>query len=394
MLWVSVESPDRNLTGGSIREAHLLEAIATRVPTDLLLVGRLADDRTRAPLRRVTELQPPAPRTAGRNRVRLSLLWHTLVRRQTVNVALNGSHRRRLRAALRNVADEYDVVCIEHDRLAPLLPSRRSNRWVITLQNLVSVQMRHELATATGARQRWVLRRQSAVAERSERWVASRYDRVIVTSPEDAAAFAGEATVIPNGVDTDWYSPTPLPAEPRLVFTGMLGWRPNVEGLEWFVQEVWPAVREQLPEATFTIVGAQPVPSVTAMVEIPGVTVEANVPQMRPYLEAARAAVVPLHVGSGTRIKALEAMASGRPVIGTSVGLEGLAIESGRHALVADDPEEMARAVVAALSDDEVAGRLATHGRQLVVDSFSWSSIGPVLADLVLQEATRSARPR
>ncbi|MGN6475388.1 MAG: glycosyltransferase [Mycobacteriales bacterium] len=385
-LWVTVESPDRHLTGGSIREAYLLEALARRMPTDLLLVGHLADDLTRAAVRDVIEIDPPSVPVVGRNRARLSLLWQTLVRRRTVSIVNNRQHRALLRPLLDQMAARYDVVCVEHDRLAPLAPRRRDNRWVITLQNLVSVQLRHELAITAGSRQRWLVRRRHAVANRWERRMAKDYDQVIVTSPEDAAAFPGPATVVPNGVDTSWYTPTALPREPRLVFTGMLGWRPNVEGLEWFVREVWPEVRSQVPGATFDIVGASPVAAVTALGQVEGIEVHANVPFTRPYLQAARVAVVPLHVGSGTRLKALEAMASGRPVVGTTVGLEGLGVEHGRDVLVADRADDMVRAVTAVLQDDELAGRLVKHGTELVNSTFSWARIGPGFAETIAAE--------
>lgn len=385
-LWVTVEPPDRHLTGGSIREAHLLEGLATRMPTDLLLVGHLADEQTRAAVRRVIEIESPALRPRGRSRARVSLLWQTLVRRRILSIAYNKRQRALLRPVLAEIAEHYDVVCVEHDRLAPLLPKHRRNRWVMTLQNLASVQLRHELEVTTGARQRWLVRRRLAVADRWERWIAKRYDRVIVTSPEDAAAFPGPATVVPNGVDTSWYTPTPLPSEPRLVFTGMLGWRPNVEGLAWFVREVWPTVRENVPGATFDIVGASPVPAVKAFERVAGITVHANVPIMRPYLQAARVAVVPLHVGSGTRLKALEAMASGRPVVGTTIGLEGLGVEHDRDVLIADRADDMARAVSAALQDDELAGRLVECALKRVV-AFSWAEIAPTFAGTIWSDA-------
>ena len=118
-----------------------------------------------------------------------------------------------------------------------------------------------------------------------------------------------------------------------------------------------------------------------------------DVPDVAPFLERARVTLVPLRIGTGSRLKALEAMAAGRPVAGTSIGLGGLDVEPGREALVADDPAELARAVVQCLTDDELAGRLAAHGRELVERRYSWSTIGADYAEL-LEARSAGARAR
>src|SRR5207302_4004164 len=150
------------------------------------------------------------------------------------------------------------------------------------------------------------------------------------------------------------FQPAPLADAPTLVFTGTLSWGPNIDGLTWFCTDVLPLVRARVPDVRLDIVGREPLPEVEALARLAGVSVHADVPSVVPWLEQARVAVVPLRIGSGTRIKALEAMAAGRPVVGTSVGLEGLDIEDGVHALVADEPPTLADAVVRVLTDDEV----------------------------------------
>jgi glycosyltransferase involved in cell wall biosynthesis len=104
--------------------------------------------------------------------------------------------------------------------------------------------------------------------------------------------------------------------------------------------------------------------------------VHADVPSMNPHYEAARVVVVPLRTGTGTRLKALEALASGRPVVGTTIGLEGIGIADREQALVADDPAALADAVIAVLHDDQLAGRLAQAGRWHVEQRFGWDRIG------------------
>ena len=200
---------------------------------------------------------------------------------------------------------------------------------------------------------------------------------------EDRGALGG-GVVIPNGVDTQRFTPSPVPEGPELVFTGTLSWHPNIDGLEWFCTRVFPLVRAQCPRARFTIVGREPLPEVHALARLPGVSLDADVPSVLPHLRRARVAVVPLRVGSGTRLKALEAMAAGRPVVGTTLGLAGLGVDAGRHALVADEPHALAEALVVVLQDDAIAARLATEGARLARDEFSWDVIGRRYVDAVL----------
>ena len=153
-----------------------------------------------------------------------------------------------------------------------------------------------------------------------------------------------------------------------------------------------PRVRAHVPDVSLDIVGREPLPEVEALARLAGVSVHADVPSVVPWLEQARVAVVPLRIGSGTRIKALEAMAAGRPVAGTSVGLEGLGIEHGVHAALADDPAALAAAVVELLLDDDRARRLARTGADHARANFAWDTIGRRFVDVLLELDQRQAR--
>ncbi len=393
-LWVTTEPPDRNLGGGSIREAYLVEALAREVDTELLLAGRLHDERTRAALAGITEIDAPLPPPPGhRTRRRAEDLRRVLVEREPAAVVENRPRARALTAHLPSLG-RFDLVCVEHDRLGPLIGHRNvtGGQWTLTLHNLPSERKRHELTLATTRRQRWLYRREIADARRFEADMIARYDAVFVSSDSDAAALAANAVVVPNGVDTERFAPTPLRREPVLVFTGTLSWGPNIDGLQWFCREVLPRVRAAVPSVRLDIVGLDPLPEVSALTHVPGVQLHSNVPSVVPWLERARAAVVPLRIGSGTRLKALEAMAAGRPVVGTSLGLEGLGIERGVHALVADDPSAFAAAVAEVLNDDDVAARLATAGAEHARAHFSWDAIGRRYVDALLALVQRQAR--
>jgi glycosyltransferase involved in cell wall biosynthesis len=374
VLWVSAEPPDRSLGGGNIRQAHLLEALAHRHETHLLVTGRLGDDRVRAALagvREVAEAPPPAVGSTWRRRLLDLELAGPSGPPERYEA---GPARARLAVDLSDAG--FDVVVVQHAGLAPLLRGRRHAAWVCELHNIGSSTLTELAAIAPGGRQRWIRHRQADRARRFERWIARSYDALVTVSRPDAQTLVARSHVVPNGVDTTAWQRTALPQEPRVVFTATLNYLPNVDGIVWFCREVWPSVRERVPAATLQIVGRAPVAEVRSLAAVDGVSVHPDVPDVAPYVEAARLAVVPLRAGSGTRVKALEAWAAGRPVVATSTGLAGLEMEPGRHALVADDPAGLASAVVRCLTEDETAVGLADAGHQLAAGRYEWSVLG------------------
>ena len=384
VLWLSAEEPNRNLSGGSIRCAYLLEALARRVETHAIIVGPLRDPMTRDPLASVTELPVvPVHRPRSLATRRIEDLRRALLTRAPSEV-VDGVRVRAAFVPHLAGSERFDVVCVEHHGLAPLLPSIRTNRWALTLHNLPSQVAAQSVAVAPRARQRFLLRREQTKAARLERWATRSYDVVFTVSDEDAAHLPGPSVVVPNGVDSRRFRPTPLPDGPRLVLTGMLSYLPNVDGARWFCDEVLPLVAAEVPDVCLDLVGRQPVAEVRALGSRPGVQLAADVPDVLPWLQSARVAVVPLRIGSGTRLKALEAMAGGRPVVGTTIGLAGLGIEPGVHAEVADDPAAMAAAIVSLLRDDGRAARLARAARALVDSHFSWDHVSAIYVDALL----------
>lgn len=217
----------------------------------------------------------------------------------------------------------------------------------------------------------------------------ARADLILATSERDADALRAllpgrPVSVVPNGVDTVAFGaqnaePDVEEAPGRVVFTGTLGYYPNVQAVLSFAAHCWPRIRAAVPEATWQIVGSFPPPEVLRLGELPGVTVTGAVPAVRPHLASAAVAVAPLLVGGGTRLKILEAFAMSRAVVATSVGCEGLAVEDGRHLLVADDPAAFADAVIALLRDAGRRATLGAAGRALVEARYTWESCGATL---------------
>jgi glycosyltransferase involved in cell wall biosynthesis len=403
VLWVTDEPPDRNQGGGNIRQAGLLDGICDRVDVTLLLVGHLRDEVTRAKLGEVLEIPTPrrrTPRSLTQRRIRD--IWHAVVRRRPAEILVSAPVRRAMKPALGRLADDFDVVVVHHFHLAPLVPPKRRAKWLLHPHNVLSIRAGDELLTEPGRRQRWLLGRQVIKSARYEKQAAAAYDGLMFVSDEDATAMAGKhgerargpVIVVPNGVDPSAFTASPIPREPRVVLPASLNYRPNVLGALWFCDEVWPRVQSEVPGARFDLVGRDPVDEVLELARLPGVEVHPNVPRIAPWLERARVVVVPLWIGSGTRLKALDAMAACRPVVGTSIGLQGLGVVDGVHACIADDPSSMADSIVQLLTSDATAESLAVAGRQLVEDRFRWDDLADRFADGVEAVAALKWAPR
>lgn len=208
--------------------------------------------------------------------------------------------------------------------------------------------------------------------------VCSGRERQILAALEPSARI----DVIENGVDVAYFSQAKgLPGSQRrnLVYVGLMEYHANVDAVTYFAREIWPSVRQRRPELEFVIVGARPTPEVMALAKQPGIKVTGTVDDLRPYYREALAAVVPLRVGGGTRLKILEAMATGTPVISTALGAEGLSVTHGAELLLADTPTAMADAVANLYEDSSLWQLLSENGKRLVLSHYDWTVIGEKL---------------
>jgi glycosyltransferase involved in cell wall biosynthesis len=207
-----------------------------------------------------------------------------------------------------------------------------------------------------------------------------RADVCIFTSPRERDIFGAflpekRAIVVPNGVDVDYFRPTHTTPDPStIVFTGLMRYRPNADAVISFVREILPRIRHHRPEAVFTIVGSG-VPPEVARLAGPNVVVTGTVADVRPYVARSAAFVVPLRMGSGTRLKVLEGLAMGKAMVSTTLGCEGIAVRDGEHLLVADEPDDFARAVLRLFDAQDGAAALGARGRALVEQEYAWGSI-------------------
>ena len=251
--------------------------------------------------------------------------------------------------------------------------------------------MRRYSETAAGFGRRLYARRTARLLENAEARLLAGCDAHSVASARERDRLSERApgaqiSVVENGVDVAFHSDEEIGREdgPRqdLLFVGSMDYHANIDAAVRFATDIWPLVRERLPELRFVIVGRSPAPAVQALAKQPGVAVTGTVDDVRPYYRRAIAEVVPLRVGSGTRLKILEAMAAGVPVISTRLGAEGLEVADGRDILLAETPTEMLAAIQTLAGSGERRQSMAAAGRELVRARYDWGILGAKLFEI------------
>jgi polysaccharide biosynthesis protein PslH len=233
---------------------------------------------------------------------------------------------------------------------------------------------------------------------RYERQVVRRLPFTVVVAEDDAALLrqlSGRDTVrvVPNGVVTQTLQDgTEEASLPTVVFSGVLDFCPNVEAARYFAEEIWPAVRDAVPQARFVIAGRRPAASVRALAMRPGVELVTDVPEMRSLIRRAWVAVAPMRCGSGIKNKVLEAWAAAKPVVMTSRATGGLRLDGSAAGLVANEPGRIAELVIRLLCDREERQRLGAAGYQLVGRRHTWPGAADQISALL--DSARAAAPR
>jgi glycosyltransferase involved in cell wall biosynthesis len=209
----------------------------------------------------------------------------------------------------------------------------------------------------------------------------------IVTSDRELPIVRAQApgtpvAVVPNGVDIDYFRPSRDDLEPcTLVFNGILTYRPNLDAAYHLVEDVWPLVRRQCPDAQLTIVGRAEAADVRRL-RRPGVSVTGEVPDIRPYLARAAVVGVPVRIGGGTRLKVVEGLAMGKAMVSTSLGCEGVGVRDREHLLIGDDASAFAARVLELFEDPALGLSLGAAGRALIETDYSWELAGERLEAL------------
>jgi glycosyltransferase involved in cell wall biosynthesis len=324
-----------------------------------------------------------------------------------------------MKEALARVLDEqdFDVVQVESIHLAEYLPiiraARSSPQIICDWHNIESELMGRYSERQTSILRRTYARRASRQMSRLERRAMHEFDAHVVVSKRDGERLqelAPQARIflIENGVDTAYYTDerikrahaawlkergqatassqdegrdstaAPDAEQPRRVaFVGSMDYHANVDAAVSFAAEVWPRLQEEQPGLILTIVGRDPDREVRELEQLSGIEVTGTVDDVRPYYYETLAAIIPLRVGGGSRLKILEAMAAGVPVISTTLGAEGLDVQDGKNILIAETSEDFCKAITRL--DEERRRTLIAGGRALVLEQYDWSRLGALL---------------
>lgn len=318
-----------------------------------------------------------------------------LCARQPLAVAAHQSSR--FARALRDYAlcHEVDLWQLEWTPYVDMVQTGFSSRTLIVAHNVDSLLWQRYQATEKNALRRQLFRLQWQKFERFERAAFNRATAVVAVSDDDAEILRSEfgvrrVHVVDNGVDVSHYQAVAATRDPHeLLFLGSLDWRPNLDGVQLLLNEVFPRVRQQEPAAKLTIVGRNPPEWLTTLGQrTPQVEVRANVPDVRSYLARAGQMVVPLRIGGGSRLKILEALANGLPVVATTIAAEGLRLTPGREIRIADDLGTMASTIVQGIRWPSEAAAIARRGQELVADQYCWEKLATELEAVWEQTVT------
>jgi len=293
------------------------------------------------------------------------------------------------------------IVC---DFLVPIvnLPAQLPCPALLFTHNVEAEIWRRHAEHATNPLSRYLLRQQWRRMLRFERDALARFDLALAVSEIDRDTFQRlypdalqtPAHVVQTGVDTTYFVPSAAPVRrAHLVFTGSMDWLPNEDGMQYFVRDILPRIRQVEPDATLSIIGRAPTPAVTRLALDAGIEVTGRVDDVRPHIAAGAVYVVPLRIGGGTRLKIFEAMSMGKAVVSTTVGAEGLPVTPGRNILLADEPARFAQAVVHMIRDVDARRSLEIEARRIVVERYDWSAVAEDFED-ALERVVAGGRAR
>ena len=275
----------------------------------------------------------------------------------------------------------FDVAVCDFLDAAVNFPGRLNIPCVLFQHNVESEIWRRHSETASNPVKKAMYGMEFGKMQRYERIVVRKFQHTVAVSESDRTLMmqwvdGNRVTVVPTGVDLAQYRPNPDESEPGPVvtFVGAMDWEPNVDGVEYFTSEIWPAIKADVPEARLRIVGRNPDRRVKKWAS-ESIEVTGRVPSVVEYLHRSAVVIVPLRIGGGTRLKIYEAMATAKAVVSTTVGAEGLDVHHGRDIVLADDSHSFAQAVIMLLRDRELRRRYERAAAETAARC-DWPAIG------------------
>jgi glycosyltransferase involved in cell wall biosynthesis len=305
------------------------------------------------------------------------------------------------RSLLANIGQEFDVVHVEHMRAsryglslrAAVQAERHPIPVIYDSVDCLSALFRLTAENAPRPIHHWIAQFELQRNEPYESWLLSQFDRVLVTSTADRQALLdlqdnhgkdAEITVVPNGVDLDYFHPFDQPRRDAdtIILTGKMSYHANIAMCKYFVEEILPLIWKTKPDVRLLVVGKNPPAVIRSFARDQRIHVTGTVPDLPDYFQQASIAVAPLVYGVGIQNKILEAMACGLPVVATKQGIEALDAQDGRDLLVAEKPSGFAERVIELLGDPALRARLGRNAREYVEIHHDWNHIAMILEEI------------
>lgn len=373
-----------------VRPYNLIRALAAQGHKLHLVLLRPPEDRAVSiePLQAVCETVEVFPLTRTQTLLNAALALPT---RQPLQAAYSHLPQAEHRLQTLAASGQFAVMHLEHLRGAVLANKVQALPCVFDAVDSITYLFEQAQQQAPHWRQRLMAALDLARTRRYEARIPTRFARTLVTSPVDKDAFvrlAGakaeqQITVIPNGVDTDYFTPTPNPRDPATVlFSGKLSYHANVAAALFLAQEIMPLVWAIHPQAKLVLAGKDPAASIRALTADPRITVTGTVPDLRPLFAQATLAVAPLRYGAGVQNKVLEAMACGLPVVATPQVLGALQAQAGQDLLVGNGAIELAHHIVTLLEQPDLRTQVGQAGRAYVEAYHRWDTIAQKLGEV------------
>jgi len=389
--------PDR---GDKIRSHHLLKGLARLGRVHVGTFGETPQDMAqKGALRSIAKTHALVERTKSLPFAGVE----ALLRRAPISVRAFDHIAMRRYVAKTLVNHRIDTIFVFSGQMGQYVPADFPGRVIVDLCDVDSAKFE---AYAAAGQRRWINAREGRLLAREEERLAQRAETTLLVSESEAALFRSrlvepqQANVraLGNGIDAEFFDPAEIPLQPdleegedpQLVFTGQMDYAPNVNAVEWMIENVMPALRRRYSRARFHIVGRAPTAVLKAKHGQDGVRVWGEVPDVRPYLKSADLVVAPLMIARGVQNKVLEAMAMARPVVLTPGAATGIAARDGEHfAVAAADPAAILARIESLLADPGRARLMGTSARRFVLETMSWDTVYDQLAELLGSDGSR-----
>ena len=388
VLIIDEEVPWPLDTGKRLRSYNLLQRLQKENQVTYLCYGEPGAELPDCPNVKIVSLSSPITEQRG-----LGFYWSLFLNIFSVNPYIVNRHYSSLFAAKAQRLIELGVFDLLHCEWTPyaenILHLFGSIPVVLSAHNVEAQIWKRYYDTETNMLKKVYIYIQWRKLEQYESKVAKMFSGVSVVSEPDKEIFVKEydtqnVVVVPNGVDEKFFSPGDCNVKPNsMVFTGSMDWRPNQDGVKFFIEEVFPLIRSRLADASFVVVGRRP-PQwlVDLAARTDGVTVTGTVKDVRPYISQSALYVVPLRVGGGSRLKILEALAMSKVVLSTTIGAEGLEVEENKHIFLEDTARELAEKACRILNNLEQFSHCGEMGRELILERYTWDAIALYMANL------------